>query len=103
MRKGAVSDALKKAATLFGVGLELYGPDYEAAPDPRKAAWYEFKRKSFDIGMGDLNDDDAEEWAFYSLGISSTGPGTLTAEQLLEATSLLPAAYAATKTGGKAS
>jgi hypothetical protein len=26
--KGAVTDALKKAATLFGVGLELYGPDY---------------------------------------------------------------------------
>lgn len=28
--KGAVSDGIKKAATLFGVGLELYGPDYEA-------------------------------------------------------------------------
>lgn len=28
--KGAITDALKKAATLFGVGLELYGPDYEA-------------------------------------------------------------------------
>lgn len=28
--KGAASDALKKAATLFGVGLELYGPDLEA-------------------------------------------------------------------------
>lgn len=28
--KGVVTDALKKAATLFGVGLELYGPDYEA-------------------------------------------------------------------------
>lgn len=28
--KGAVTDALKKAATLFGVGLELYGPDYES-------------------------------------------------------------------------
>jgi hypothetical protein len=27
--KGAVTDALKKAATLFGVGLELYGADYE--------------------------------------------------------------------------
>lgn len=26
--KGAVTDAIKKAATLFGVGLELYGPDY---------------------------------------------------------------------------
>ena len=28
--KGAVTDALKKSATLFGVGLELFGPDYEA-------------------------------------------------------------------------
>jgi hypothetical protein len=28
--KGAASDCLKKCATLFGVGLELYGPDYEA-------------------------------------------------------------------------
>lgn len=27
--KGAITDGLKKAATLFGVGLELYGPDYE--------------------------------------------------------------------------
>lgn len=39
--KGAVTDALKKAATLFGVGLELYGPDYEAGeaeapPAPRQ-------------------------------------------------------------------
>jgi hypothetical protein len=36
--KGAITDALKKAATLFGVGLELYGPDYEstAAPAPRQ-------------------------------------------------------------------
>lgn len=30
--KAAISDGLKKAATLFGVGLELYGPDYEAQP-----------------------------------------------------------------------
>lgn len=28
LTKGAITDALKKAATLFGVGLELYGPDY---------------------------------------------------------------------------
>lgn len=28
--KGHITDALKKSATLFGVGLELYGPDYEA-------------------------------------------------------------------------
>lgn len=30
--KGASTDALKKAATLFGVALELYGEDYEDAP-----------------------------------------------------------------------
>lgn len=44
--KGCVTDALKKCATLFGVGLELYGPDYEAGetdaaqaprPAPRQA------------------------------------------------------------------
>lgn len=34
--KGASTDALKKAATLFGVALELYGPDYEAEPPPRQ-------------------------------------------------------------------
>lgn len=28
--KGASSDALKKAATLFGVAIDLYGPDFEA-------------------------------------------------------------------------
>lgn len=32
--KGAASDALKKAATLFGVGLELYGPDLETGEIP---------------------------------------------------------------------
>lgn len=30
LAKGAISDAIKKAATLFGVALDLYGPDYEA-------------------------------------------------------------------------
>lgn len=34
LAKGAITDALKKAATLFGVGLELYGPDYEAGELP---------------------------------------------------------------------
>lgn len=39
--KGAVSDGLKKAATLFGVGLDLYGTDDDAddgAPGPSAAA-----------------------------------------------------------------
>ena len=39
--KGAASDALKKCATLFGVALDLYGPDLEAgapAPTPIRAA-----------------------------------------------------------------
>ncbi len=32
--KGAVTDALKKAATLFNVGIDLYGDDLEAPPAP---------------------------------------------------------------------
>jgi hypothetical protein len=32
--KGAVSDALKKCATLFGVGIDLYGDDYEHYGEP---------------------------------------------------------------------
>lgn len=32
--KGASTDALKKAATLFGVALELYGPDFEEDDTP---------------------------------------------------------------------
>lgn len=31
--KGAVSDCLKKCATLFGVGIELYGEDHDHQPD----------------------------------------------------------------------
>lgn len=37
--KGCITDGLKKAATLFGVGLELYGADYaegESAPQPQR-------------------------------------------------------------------
>jgi hypothetical protein len=36
MWKGAQTDAIKAAAKLFGVGLDLYGPDYESfePPDP---------------------------------------------------------------------
>jgi len=33
IEKGAITDALKKAATLFGVGLETYADEHEAAPD----------------------------------------------------------------------
>lgn len=33
LAKGAITDALKKAATLFGVGLELYGRDLNAIVD----------------------------------------------------------------------
>jgi recombination DNA repair RAD52 pathway protein len=36
--KGVSTDALKKAATLFGVALELYGPDYEAEEEQRQVA-----------------------------------------------------------------
>ena len=34
MFKGAPSDGVKKAATLFGVAGELYGPDYEQLGKP---------------------------------------------------------------------
>lgn len=34
--KGSLSDALKKAATLFGIGLEFYGDDYEAVAAERE-------------------------------------------------------------------
>jgi hypothetical protein len=34
LAKGCITDALKKAATLFGVGIELYGDDYEDHPAP---------------------------------------------------------------------
>jgi hypothetical protein len=36
MWKGAASDCLKKCATLFGVGIELYGPDLEAGEMPEQ-------------------------------------------------------------------
>lgn len=34
MWKGAITDGLKKAATFFGVALDLYGPDWEAGELP---------------------------------------------------------------------
>lgn len=34
--KGAATDCLKKCASLFGVGLELYGADVEGGEAPRK-------------------------------------------------------------------
>jgi len=36
--KGAITDALKKCATLFGPALELYGSDYEAEADTQPTA-----------------------------------------------------------------
>ncbi len=36
--KGAISDAIKKAATLFGVALELYGEDYEKTAETKPSA-----------------------------------------------------------------
>jgi hypothetical protein len=36
--KGASTDALKKAATLFGVALELYGPDIESVVEAKQEA-----------------------------------------------------------------
>jgi hypothetical protein len=53
LAKGAVTDAIKKAATLFGVGLELYGPDYEAAPAP--AATKPVRRQNVAPDLGPPN------------------------------------------------
>ena len=76
--KGAASDALKKAATLFGVALNLYGENYEA-PSPelpgrklskmlsergiktRKAA-DEAANERFEKTLDKLNDDEVQSW-----------------------------------------
>ena len=44
--KGAITDAIKKAATLFGVGLELYGPDYESGEVEQPRQQYQQARPS---------------------------------------------------------
>ena len=54
--KGAITDALKKVATLFGVGLSLYGPDFaeEAKPpppDPRIALLDSLKEQTERLGL----------------------------------------------------
>ena len=45
--KGAITDGLKKAATLFGVALDLYGPDYEASEtdQPKRQQTYQSKNQ----------------------------------------------------------
>lgn len=49
LTKGAVTDGLKKAATLFGVGLELYGPDYEGDGDMVSVQGHTVDRKTGEI------------------------------------------------------
>jgi hypothetical protein len=57
--KGAASDSLKKSATLFGVGLHLYGPDIEGdilaeeakRNDPRRALLDAFKVECGRLGI----------------------------------------------------
>ncbi len=51
--KGAASDCLKKCATLFGVGIELYGPDYEAGEiEERKPTPIDQHRQSASAPVG---------------------------------------------------
>jgi hypothetical protein len=73
LHKGAISDALKKCATLFGVGLELYGEDYEGSAagrldtaqviailgemDDARTAWAEIKLYADDESTGRGGDD----------------------------------------------
>jgi recombination DNA repair RAD52 pathway protein len=77
LHKGAVTDALKKAATLFGVGLELYGPDYESAPQPARKTADETRKDmahDFPEQSGDLVD------AVRAKREQATGGGDMTSE-----------------------
>ncbi len=47
MVKGAITDGLKKAATLFGVGLEFYGPDYESGEIEQPRQQYQPQRPAY--------------------------------------------------------
>lgn len=59
MYKGAQTDALKKAATLFGVALELYNNDEEAL-----SAFDEINGYIFDPWTEELQEKYAKEWAY---------------------------------------
>lgn len=77
--KGCASDALKKAATCFGVGLELYGPDYEEeAIQADEAAKTALRAAHAAIrGKAPGGTDDHE--ALHALGCAAYGVSTLTA------------------------
>lgn len=52
--KGAVTDALKKAATLYGMGLELYGDNYEHISAKNQLARY--------VGLQPLMKEEMSAW-----------------------------------------
>lgn len=95
MWKGAQTDALKNAARLFGVGLELYGPDYEAgevadAPVQRQNAPErdEDREKAmksvFALGAArGLNQDQVKQLAYKRGGTDSMTKLTVQALRLL--------------------
>jgi len=56
--KGHVTDAIKKAATLFGVGLELYGPDHEYGDTKPKGPLTDAEFLTFVNNCG----ADADRW-----------------------------------------
>jgi len=82
--KGAITDALKKAATLFNVGIDLYGDDLEAPPAPPvqvrkhprirvgeilkeqgvkgKAAFDDAAQKRFGKPFANIGEREAELW-----------------------------------------
>ena len=64
--KGAITDALKKAATLFGVALELYGPDHESGePMPAQSPAQQPRRQSQrqQPPADEPDPDEYEAWA----------------------------------------
>jgi hypothetical protein len=81
--KGAITDALKKAATLFGVGLELYGPDYESVgfEAPRRQTPPPAERRTNDQSQPVNAPRDA---GFAPQGQSrpTPGPGLISDKQL---------------------
>lgn len=63
MVKGAVTDALKKAATLYGIGLDLYGENYETPRPPSSRAKLTALLKAQNIkNMEDANKASQEKF-----------------------------------------
>jgi len=90
--KGAISDAIKKAATLFGVALDLYGEDTENPP---------YNRDRFDADCKKLNVNPGETWRGIRDKFAPKG-APMTEQQMWELMeSKLEEYVSATGAGGK--